>query len=175
MPVVLQPNLKSSELNLNQIAQIAAELKIVRPLAEVLYTRGFSQPEAARKFLFGETELRDPLLLSGLAEALETIRRAVGEGKRIVIYGDYDVDGVCAVTMQNVYDDETYLTRLYVYDGMLREWFSYEGAHFSPENGEAVCEVDEMQAELSPHLLSVRLRNGEDWTNVNVALRAAGE
>lgn len=86
-----------------------------------------------------------------------------------------DVDGVCAVTMQNVYDDETYLTRLYVYDGMLREWFSYEGAHFSPENGEAVCEVDEMQAELSPHLLSVRLRNGEDWTNVNVALRAAGE
>ena len=86
-----------------------------------------------------------------------------------------DVDGVCSVTMRNVYDDETYLTRLYVYDGMLREWFSYAGAHFSPENGEGVCEVDEMQAELSPNLLSVRLRKGEDWTNVNVALRAAGQ
>ena len=84
-----------------------------------------------------------------------------------------DLGGICAVTMKNEYDDEDYLTRLYVYDGMLREWFSYAGAYFIPENGEAVCEVDEMEAELTSHLLTVRFRKGDEWTAVRVALRAA--
>ncbi len=83
------------------------------------------------------------------------------------------IDGLSAVTMHYNYDGEEYLTRIYVYDGMLREWFSYAEADFEPEDGEAVCAADEMQASLSGHLLSVRMRHGDEWTNVDIALRSA--
>lgn len=83
------------------------------------------------------------------------------------------IDGLSTVTMHYNYDGEEYLTRIYVYDGMLREWFSYAEADFEPEDGEAVCAADEMQASLSGHLLSVRMRHGDDWTNVDIALRSA--
>ena len=84
-----------------------------------------------------------------------------------------DIDGLTAVTMQYDYDGEKYLTRIYVYDGMLREWFTYAEADFEPENGEAVCAADEMKASLSGHLLRVQMRHGDEWTNVDIALRAA--
>lgn len=80
--------------------------------------------------------------------------------------------GVPAITMENVYDDETYVTRLYVYDGMLREWFTGAEMEFEPENGEIVCPADEMTASAENGLLTVRLRNGDEWTQVDVALRA---
>lgn len=86
-----------------------------------------------------------------------------------------DLGDVNSVTLRYVYDDEEYLTRLYVYDGKLREWFSYGEAEFKPEDGEAVCSVDEMTAEITGGLLSVGIRNGEKWSTVDVALRAAAE
>ena len=99
MPVVLQPNVKSSELDVNRIAQIAAELHIVRPLAEVMYTRGFTDPDSARQFLFETEPLHEPELLRGMSEAAACIRKAVAAGEKIVVYGDYDVDGVCATAI----------------------------------------------------------------------------
>ena len=84
-----------------------------------------------------------------------------------------DIDGLSAVTMHYNYDGEEYLTRIYVYGGMLREWFTYADAEFEPEYGEAVCAVDELKASLSGHLLSVQMRHGDTWTNVDIALRSA--
>lgn len=84
-----------------------------------------------------------------------------------------EIGGLDSVTMHYDYDGEEYLTRIYVYGGMLREWFSYAEADFEPENGEAVCAADEMRASLSGHLLSVGMRHGDKWTNVDIALRSA--
>jgi hypothetical protein len=86
-----------------------------------------------------------------------------------------DVNGIPAVTMTNIYDDEEYITRLYAYDGMLREWFTYEGAEFEPADGEAVCAADEMTAEISGELLRMKVRNADQWTYVDVALRSLAE
>ena len=83
-----------------------------------------------------------------------------------------NVDGIPAITLRNVYDDEEYLTRVYVYDGMLREWFASEDIPFHPENGEAVCAADEMSAEMAGNLFTVRIRNGESWSDVSIALRS---
>lgn len=83
------------------------------------------------------------------------------------------IGGLDSVTMHYDYDGEEYLTRIYVYGGMLREWFSYAEVDFEPENGEAVCAADEMRASLSGHLLSVGMRHGDKWTNVDIALRSA--
>ena len=84
-----------------------------------------------------------------------------------------DIDGLTAVTMHYDYDGEEYLTRIYVYNGMLWELFTYAEADFEPENGEAVCAADEMKASLSGHLLRVQMRHGDNWTNVDIALRSA--
>ena len=64
-------------------------------LAQLMTCRGISDPDRARSFLDPKlSELRDPELLPGCTRAAECIGRAVAGGKRIVIYGDYDVDGV---------------------------------------------------------------------------------
>ncbi len=86
-----------------------------------------------------------------------------------------EVNGLHTITMRNVYDEETYITRIYVYDGMLREWFASADLDFEPENGEAVCPADEMTAELDGPLLTVRVRSGETWHEANIALRCAAE
>lgn len=84
-----------------------------------------------------------------------------------------DIDGLSSVTLLYEYDGEEYVTMIYAYGGMLREWFSYAGADFEPEFGEPVCAVDELEASLSSHLLSVQMRQGDTWTNVDIALRSA--
>jgi len=114
------------------------------------------------------------------AEAHNASRIAAAYMRSMVRYDDEadavrleEVNGIGTVTLLNEYDGDPYVTRLYVYDGMLREWFTAEEAEFEPENGEAVCAADEMTAELSDHLLTVRLRNEDEWTQVSIALRSA--
>ncbi len=84
-----------------------------------------------------------------------------------------EIDGLNIITLVNEYDGEEYLTRIYVYDGMLREWFTDAEADFEPEYGETVCAADEMKASLSGRLLRVQMRHGDEWSSVNVALRSA--
>ncbi len=73
-------------------------------VAQVVYNRGLSTPCAAQRFLDGTRPLSDPLALVGVEEAVDLIRRAVRDDALIVIYGDYDVDGItaCAVLVQTL-------------------------------------------------------------------------
>ena len=83
------------------------------------------------------------------------------------------VEGVETIALLNVYDEEAYITRIYVQDGMLREWFTEAEEPFVPEDGEAVCALDEMTAQMEDGLLVIRMRSGEQWSDVRLALRAA--
>ncbi|MEM7625856.1 MAG: single-stranded-DNA-specific exonuclease RecJ [Planctomycetota bacterium] len=66
-------------------------------LARLLRQRGHADPEAARRFLQPKlTDLDDPAALPGCAAAAARLARAVAEQQPVVIYGDYDVDGVTA-------------------------------------------------------------------------------
>ena len=65
--------------------------------AQVLYNRGVRLPREADAYLSREAPFGDPLELEGIAEAVTVIRNAITQEQRIVIYGDYDVDGVTAV------------------------------------------------------------------------------
>lgn len=83
-----------------------------------------------------------------------------------------DLDGVQTVSMLNSYDDESYVTRIYVYDGMLREWFASANMEFEAWTGESVCEAESMKAELKDGLLTVVIRvDGKDNV-INYAPRA---
>ena len=66
-------------------------------LHRLLVARGIGSAEAAERFLHpNEGDLLDPFLLSDMDAATALIRAAIREGLPICVYGDYDVDGVCA-------------------------------------------------------------------------------
>src|SRR4051794_32779402 len=77
---------------------LADGLGVSLTVAAVLVRRGLGSVKAARAFLEGQ-ERHDPLSLTGVREACEAIRRHLREGSRIVVYGDYDVDGVCSTAI----------------------------------------------------------------------------
>ncbi|MDQ3874325.1 MAG: single-stranded-DNA-specific exonuclease RecJ [Actinomycetota bacterium] len=82
-----------------ETASLARALGVSEVTASVLVRRGYGTLEAARAFLEGEQPLHDPFSLGAMAEACETIRDAVGAGRRICVHGDYDVDGICATAL----------------------------------------------------------------------------
>ncbi|MCB9167300.1 MAG: single-stranded-DNA-specific exonuclease RecJ [Flavobacteriales bacterium] len=74
--------------------------KCPTPLAILLAQRGITTPrEAARFYRPGLDDLHDPFLMAGMQQAVERIERALGDGERIMVYGDYDVDGTTAVAL----------------------------------------------------------------------------
>jgi len=69
-------------------------------VAALLLARGLTGPEQVRAFLAGTmADLRDPEALPGVAEAADRILAAARAGRRIVVYGDYDADGMCATAI----------------------------------------------------------------------------
>lgn len=69
-------------------------------MSAILRSRGIDTPEKAEKFLHpGLHQLHDPFLMQGMDKAVRIIREAVAAGQKIIVYGDYDVDGVCATSI----------------------------------------------------------------------------
>ncbi|MEY5011226.1 MAG: Single-stranded-DNA-specific exonuclease RecJ [Verrucomicrobiota bacterium] len=79
---------------------LAAELDVAPFVAELLVRRGIAEPEQARKFLDPKLKsLRDPFLVKGMDAAVDRLWLAVERSERIVLYGDYDVDGVSSLAL----------------------------------------------------------------------------
>ncbi len=79
------------------VRNLATTLSLPEPLAAILVQRGHADPEAARRFLRPAlADLADPRSLAGIDRAVEVITDAVRTGRRILVHGDYDVDGQCA-------------------------------------------------------------------------------
>lgn len=68
--------------------------------AALLLHRGIESDEAARDFLHPEKQpFHDPFRMQDMEKAVERIERAIAEKERIVVYGDYDVDGITATSL----------------------------------------------------------------------------
>ncbi|MDQ0214590.1 single-stranded-DNA-specific exonuclease [Oikeobacillus pervagus] len=80
--------------------QLSGDLKISPLLASLLINRGMSDTESARYFLFEKGEsFHDPFLLKGMDVAVERIKRAIENNEQILIFGDYDADGVSSTSV----------------------------------------------------------------------------
>ncbi len=79
-------------------SQLSAELGIDRVLADLLVQRGVKTFDEARDFFRPRLEnLHDPFLMKDMDKAVERLHKAVTGKERILVYGDYDVDGTTAV------------------------------------------------------------------------------
>ena len=90
----------ASEAESKLAADMAAELKISPVLARVLMKRGITSVQEARKFFRPQlTDLHDPFLFLDMQKAVDRLNEALGSKERILVYGDYDVDGCTAVAL----------------------------------------------------------------------------
>ena len=81
------------------VRELGRSLDIPRAGARLLASRSFTV-ETARPYLFaGETQPHDPFLFEHMARAVECVAAAVANKKRILIHGDYDVDGICGTAI----------------------------------------------------------------------------
>jgi single-stranded-DNA-specific exonuclease len=79
---------------------LATELRLPVSIVQLLERRGFQDALAIRSFLWPRLrELSDPFLLPDMRPAVERIFQAVDRQERIVLYGDYDVDGITSLTL----------------------------------------------------------------------------
>src|SRR4051794_23014880 len=81
-----------------QAARLSAELDVSRELATILVRRGLGEPADAQRFLAAD-ERGHALSLPGARAAAGAILDHVERGSRIVVHGDYDVDGVCSTAI----------------------------------------------------------------------------
>lgn len=82
------------------VAALAHGLGIRRTTARVLANRRVATLDAARRFLApSSADLHDPFLMNGMERAVERIERAIARGERIMVAGDYDVDGVTSTAL----------------------------------------------------------------------------
>jgi single-stranded-DNA-specific exonuclease len=82
------------------VARLCGELNIPNIIARLLVLRGVTDPESAQRFLNPSLDqLHDPFLLADMKPAVARLRRALEQGEKILIYGDYDVDGTMAVVI----------------------------------------------------------------------------
>ena len=120
------------------VRQLSSELGVDPVLAELLVQRGVNTFDQARAFFRPNlNDLHDPFLMKDMDKAVERVRQAIVAGEKILVYGDYDVDGTTAVSL--VYSFLRRLTRQV--DFYIPERYdegygvSYKGIDWASENG----------------------------------------
>ena len=106
MPATSSPSLRrASRWHLKEAPEttwraLATELSLQPLTARVLVARGLTDAASARRFLAPSlADLHDPLLMAGMASAVARIGKAIAQNEKMLLYGDYDVDGTSSVVL----------------------------------------------------------------------------
>ena len=121
-----------------KVGRLATELGVDRVLAELLVQRGVETFQQARAFFRPSLEdLHDPFLMKDMDKAVERLHEAITKGQKILVYGDYDVDGTTAVAL--VYSFVRRFTKrveYYIPDRYDEGYgVSYKGLDWASDNG----------------------------------------
>lgn len=84
------------EFDNKQVADVAASYNLSFPIVQTLFTRGFTQKDAIESFLFTsyERDVAHPSRMKDAEKSVERIIRAIANQEKILVFGDYDVDGI---------------------------------------------------------------------------------
>jgi single-stranded-DNA-specific exonuclease len=90
------------------VRELSTAINVSKPLAAALCNRGITTYDAARRFFRPSIdEIPSPFLFRDMAKAVERVGRAVTGGERIMVYGDYDVDGTTGTAMLSMFLEES--------------------------------------------------------------------
>ena len=116
----------------------AKELGIHPILCHLLQKRGITTVSAAKKFFHPQlNELHDPFLMKDMDIAVERLNQAMGRKERVMIYGDYDVDGTSAVALVYKFLQQFYSNIDYYIPDRYNEGYgvSIQGVDYAHETG----------------------------------------
>jgi single-stranded-DNA-specific exonuclease len=96
--------------------QNSNELKAYSIISQLLFQRGITDFDAAKRFFRPQlSEMHSPFLMADMNKAVERIVKAMNDNEKILVYGDYDVDGTCAVALVYSYLKQSYPQNLDFY------------------------------------------------------------
>lgn len=125
--------------NEKHIQQLSQDLRIQPALCRLLAVRGITDYETAKRFFRPQiTDLHDPFLMKGMKQAVARISEAVEWHERIMVYGDYDVDGTTSVAVVYSFLKKNYAGEISFYiPHRYREGYgiSKAGIDFAHANG----------------------------------------
>ncbi|UCC74522.1 MAG: single-stranded-DNA-specific exonuclease RecJ [Gemmatimonadota bacterium] len=82
------------------VEALVAQLKLPDAIAAILVRRGYRDPDSAKGFLRPQlAQLHDPWMLPDMGPAVDRIAAAIDSGAKLLVHGDYDVDGVCGTSL----------------------------------------------------------------------------
>lgn len=122
----------------SEVAQLSAALGIDPVLANLLIQRGVKTFDQAKNFFRPSLEsLYDPFLMKDMDKAVARIRMAIDKGEKILVYGDYDVDGTTAVALMYSFLSKLTGNISYYIPNRYSEGYgvSVEGVTYAAENG----------------------------------------
>ena len=123
-----------------QVAEIVKVLNIDENLATLLVQRGITNYEEAKTFFRPSlSQLHDPFLMKDMDKAVERVISAINKGEKVLIYGDYDVDGTTAVAVVYTYLKPFFKKKkieFYIPDRYEEGYgISYKGIDYAADNG----------------------------------------
>jgi single-stranded-DNA-specific exonuclease len=123
--------------DINAVKELSAQLGIDEVLGSLLLQRGIATYEDARYFFRPDIRhLHDPFLMAGMEQAIERIDAAMHAGEKILIFGDYDVDGTTAVTVVYGFFNKLYPHLEYYIPDRYKEGYgiSTQGIDYAAKN-----------------------------------------
>ena len=127
-----------NDYDLETVEKLAASLGVDRIIATLLVERGVRTFEEARRFFRpGLDQIHDPFIMKGMRQAIDRINQAIASRQRIMVYGDYDVDGTSAVALVYSYLKELDDNIDFYIPDREREGYgiSYQGIDYARDTG----------------------------------------
>ncbi|WP_339697813.1 single-stranded-DNA-specific exonuclease RecJ [Algoriphagus aquimarinus] len=119
------------------IDQLSKEINVNLTLANMLINRGVESFEQAKSYFRPSlTSLHDPFLMKDMTEAVDRIQAAIAKDEKIMVYGDYDVDGTTAVALMYGFLKTIYPDVVFYIPDRYKEGYgiSEKGVRFAAEN-----------------------------------------
>lgn len=133
----MQKNWKIKQADKKDVNDLAASLGVSVSIAQLLVLRGITTFDQAKQFFRPDfSQIHNPLLMKDMQKAVDRLQQAIANKEKILIYGDYDVDGTTSVAMMYTFLQEYTPNIAYYIPCRYKEGYgiSLEGIDYASEN-----------------------------------------
>ena len=133
----MQKRWKIKETDSQTVKDLAESLGVSNSIAQLLVLRGINTFDAAKQFFRPDfSQFHNPFLMKDMQKAVDRIHTAIENNEKILVYGDYDVDGTTSVTMVYIFLSRLTENVAYYIPDRYTEGYgiSLEGIDYAQEN-----------------------------------------